>query len=132
MTTPDDLWTHALTLSETATDATQCRCAVSRLYYATFHAVSVLLSFDSSGEHSHQRLLDSLKSKSGPTHIKAAGRLDSLRKARVHADYFLGKVFLRDAVLSARNHAEAVRQLLGIAKPVLEVEALAAAERVTP
>lgn len=123
MTTPDELWSHALTLTADAADEAQRRCAVSRLYYATFHAVSVLLSFDSGGEHTHQRLLDVLKAKPGAMHVKAAGRLDSLRKARVHADYILGRVFPGDAVRSAQNHAEAVRQLLGLRALLLEASA---------
>lgn len=119
MTTPDDLWAHALTLAADAADEVQRRCAVSRLYYATFHAVSVLLSFDSSGAHSHQRLLDTLRTR----HIKAAGRLDSLRKARVRADYVMEHVFPVDAVRGAQSHAEAVRKLLGITALLLEASA---------
>ncbi len=114
MSTPDELWVHALTLVEAADDEVTRRHAVSRLYYATFHAVRALLSLDTRGANAHERLIQALKESEGPQRIIAASRLDSLRKVRVHADYHLGLAFGRETLPSARNHALNVRRLLGM------------------
>lgn len=117
MTTPEELWEQALVLASAATTEPQRRCAVSRIYYAIFHAVCRCLAFESGGEHSHQNLLHALRTAQGPANIKAAGRLDSLRRARVRADYRLEAVLTSDDLVSAQNHAVAVRQLLRIQTP---------------
>jgi len=46
---------------------------------------------------------------------RAAARYDSLKRARVKADYHLREHVTRQDVLSAVHHAAAVRTLLGLA-----------------
>ncbi len=118
MITPGTLWEHAVGLQAAAADEVSCRHAASRLYYATFHAVRLLLNFNTAVEHAHDGLIHELKATRAQARVKAGGRLESLKRARVHADYTLGLPFGLDRLRLARSHADAVRQLLGIAGSV--------------
>jgi hypothetical protein len=113
--TPLELWSHALALAvPPRSDEVGRRLAVSRLYYATFHAVGQHLSFDTGPPHGHQRLIDHLKQSRAQQQIIAGGRLESLREARVKADYKLGASVVAHEVMSAVHHAAAVHKQLGL------------------
>lgn len=117
MTEPTELWALARELAAVAETEPRLRNAAGRLYYAVFHAVRIHLSVDTSGEHAHDRVIQALKATRDLERVRAGGRLESLRKARVHADYQLRRTFVRADLESAQNHAEAVLSLLGLPTP---------------
>jgi hypothetical protein len=91
------------------------RRAVSGLYYAAFHLVSWQQSFDPHRQHRHKALIEHLRHTRAPRLVKAGGRLESLMNARIKADYSPVLPVSPGDVMSAVHHAEAVRQLLGVA-----------------
>ena len=115
MITPLELWQHAVVLTvPTPVSEAGRRLAVARLYYAAFHAVGQQLSFDTGPPHGHQRLIEHLKHSRGKPQAIAGGRLESLRDARVKADYKIGLAFASHEVGMAVNHATTVYRELGL------------------
>lgn len=115
MITPLELWQHAIVLAvpPSASEFGR-RLAVSRLYYAAFHAVGQHLSFDTGPPHGHQRLIEHLKHSRIKQHVIAGARIESLRDARVKADYKIGLAFATHEVGTAMNHATTVYRELGL------------------
>ena len=96
----------------------EANAAIGRLYYAVYHAAAPVVGVDGAAAGSnHDRLLQAMKRSRDVNWARAATRYDSLKRARVRADYFLGDHVTRHDVLSAVHHAAAVRTLLGLAGP---------------
>lgn len=117
MTDPGALWVAALELvAATAGDEPRRRNAVSRLYYATFHAVRIRLALNVSGPEAHEKVIRSMMESKDVHRARLGGRLNALRKLRNHADYELHKTVSESHLHSAHQHALAVMAHFGVAR----------------
>lgn len=114
MIQPEESFARAVALVAAATDEVLRREAVSRLYYAVFLGVCQRLELALRGAHVHEQLLQALRDRRDAESIRAANRLNSLRKLRTFADYEPDGSFSGTDLQSAMHHANAVRSLLGI------------------
>ncbi len=118
MITCDTAWAEAEAGAVELADESEFwrRTAISRIYYAVYHRAGLISGLESAGANSnHRRLLDHLRAANKKEWGRAAVRLEQLQRARVRADYYLGKDVTRRDVMTALDDARAVRQLLGAA-----------------
>ncbi len=112
-----ELWEEASEAARELADKSEFwrRAAIGRLYYAVYHAAGHVVGVHPAGGASnHERLLGAMKASRDVQVTRAAARYDSLKIARVKADYLLGVHVTRHDVLTALNHATSVRALLGL------------------
>lgn len=121
---PDDLWLLAKQLaSDTNAEEAQKRCAISRGYYAAFHAARGAFP-ESKGidrdrnESSHgyliRRITEYAKNTANVGRREAAviaSRLDAARRERNTADYVLQKALAPSAVVEALRKDELILKL---------------------
>ena len=92
------------------------RSAVSRAYYAAFHAAGDLLRQCRfripAAEQAHAYIWLRLANAGEPNVISAGNRLKDLRTYRNRADYDLGQPFAQTVAVSQVSRAEAIVKLL--------------------
>ena len=101
-----------------APDEAALRSAISRAYYAAYHAAAAFVAASGllTQRHTHRRVWDALASDFDPARSSIGTRGDQLRQIRNDADYrdrMPGNLEIRarDAVAEGRSLVEAIRQL---------------------